>query len=284
MKACAIGSSIGGIAFAIVLAMGACHRAPSPDVPPVTSAHVDPNVPIASDGPKDAAAVPGATNVVDASVGSPATTHEESPKAAFHDSPYRVEDGACERVLIAVAKGSFTVANEKLDAGDVVVLMNPEPLEVKGGPGTGLVLEARIRIPTCVAKARPAPEKTLVRANAAQKLEWAGGKMSARLDVGAKVSPDLYLGRLEGTGAVAEHVHDKSWEILAAIEAAGTFTLDGKEQRLGPRQIVFVPPNTKHAWKPDPGSKLVGIQMYSPPGPEQRFISLAAAEKDGGKH
>ena len=107
--------------------------------------------------------------------------------------------------------------------------------------------------------------------------------MSARLDVGPKASPDLYLGRLEGTAAVAEHVHEKSWEVLAAIDAAGTFTLDGKEQRLGPRQVVFVPPNTKHAWKPDQGSKLVALQMYSPPGPEQRFIALAAAEKDAGK-
>lgn len=277
MKACAVGSSIGGIAMAIVLAMGACHSTPRPDVPPVTSAPANPNVPISSDGPRDASSP---TAVADATV---AATHDEPPKAAFHDTPYRIEDGACERVLVAVAKGSFTVANEKLDAGDVIVLMNPEPTEVKGGPGTGLVLEARVRIPSCVAKARPAPEKTVVRAGAAQKLEWAGGKMTARLDVGAKVSPDLYLGRLEGTAAVAEHVHEKSWEILAAIDAAATFILDGKEQRLGPRQIVFVPPNTKHALKPDPGSKLVGIQMYSPPGPEQRFVALAAAEKDAGK-
>lgn len=281
MKACAIGSSIGGLAFAVVLAMGACHGAPAPvDIPPVTSARANTDVPISSDGPKDAA-VPVAVAVPDANVSSPAT-HEE-PRAAFHDTPYRIEDGACERVLVAVAKGSFTIANEKLEAGDVVVLMNPEPTEVKGGEGTGLLLEARVRIPSCVVKTRPAPEKNVVRANAAQKLEWGGGKMSARIDVSAKVSPDLFLGRLEGTAPVAEHVHAGSWEILAAVEAAGTFTLDGKDQRLGPRQIMRVPPNTKHAWKPDPGSKLIGIQMYSPPGPEQRFVSLAAAEKDGGK-
>jgi mannose-6-phosphate isomerase-like protein (cupin superfamily) len=277
VKSCAIGSSIGGLALSVVLAIGACHGPPAHDpIPPVTSAHANADVPISSDGPKDAAASP----VADAS----SEAHAEQPRAAFHDTPYRIEDGACERVLVAVAKGSFTVANEKLEAGDVIALMNPEPTEVKGGPGTGLVLEARIRIPSCVVKTRPAPEKTLIRANAAQKLEWAGGKMNARLDVGPKVSPDLYLGRLEGTGAVGEHVHAGSWEVLAAIEAAGTFTLDGKDQRLGPRQVVMVPPNTKHAWKPDPGSKLVGIQLYSPPGPEQRFIALAAAEKaDAGK-
>lgn len=278
MKACAVGSSFGGLALAVVLAMGACHATPeAQSVPPVTSARANPDVPISSDGPKDAS---GGVAIVDAS-----TEHHsesEQPKAAFHDTPYRIEDGACERVLLAVAKGSFTVANEKLEAGDVIVFMNPTPTEVKTA-GAGLVLEARIRIPSCAVRERPAPERTVVRASAAQKLEWAGGKMNARLDVGSKVSPDLYLGRLEGTAPVAEHVHAGSWEVLAAIDAAGTFTLDGKDQRLGPRQVVFVPPNTKHAWKPDLGSKLVSIQIYSPPGPQQRFVALAAADKDAGK-
>lgn len=278
MKSCAVASSIGGLAFAVVLAMGACHQTPEADsIPPVTSARANADSPVMSDGPKEA---PVAQAVADA---APAVEPIEQPKAAFHDTAYRIEDGACERVLVAVAKGSFTIANEKLEVGDVVVFTNPEPTEVKTAAGSALVLEARVPIKSCVVKTRPAPEKTVVRANAAQKLEWAGGKMSARLDVGAKVSPDLYLGRLEGTGAVAEHVHAGSWEVLAAIEAGGTFTLDGKEQRLGPRQVVFVPPNTKHSWKPDAGSKLVALQMYSPPGPEQRFIALAAAEKDAGK-
>src|SRR5688572_27586095 len=108
--------------------MGACHGPPAHDpIPPVTSAHANADVPISSDGPKDASAAP--TSDVDAA--SP-QTHPEPPKAVFHDTPYRIEDGACERVLVAVAKGSFTVANEKLEAGDVVALMNPEPTEVKG--------------------------------------------------------------------------------------------------------------------------------------------------------
>jgi mannose-6-phosphate isomerase-like protein (cupin superfamily) len=279
VKACAIGGAIGGIPLAVVLAMGACHSTPAPaDIPPVTSAHANPDLPIASDGPKDASA----TTTTTTGDASPDVAQLEPPKAAFHDTPYKIEDGACERVLVAVAKGSFTIANEKLEPGDVIAFMHPEPTEVKTA-GQGLVLEARVPIRSCVVKTRPASDKTVIRANAAQKLEWAGGKMSARLDVGPKVSPDLYLGRLEGTGGVAEHVHAGSWEVLAAVDAAGTFTLDGKDQRLGARQVVFVPPNTKHSWRPDAGSKLVALQMYSPPGPEQRFIALAAADKDAGK-
>ena len=204
MRSCAVGSSIGGLAFAVVLAMGACHQTPEADsIPPVTSARANTESPVISDGPKDASV---ATAVVDASTSSV----PDPPKAAFHDTPYRIEDGPCERVLVAVAKGTYTIANEKLDAGDVIVFTNPQPTEVKSA-NPGLVLEARIGIPSCVVLSRPAAEKTVVRANAAAKLEWAGGKMSARLDVGVKVSPDLYLGRLEGTGAVAEHVHAGSW-------------------------------------------------------------------------
>ena len=45
---------------------------------------------------------------------------------------------------------------------------------------------------------------------------------------------------------------------------------------------VLIPAGAKHAWKPEPGSKLVAVQMYSPPGPEQRFVGLAAADKDAG--
>ena len=115
--------------------------------------------------------------------------------------------------------------------------------------------------------------------------------MRAYLNVGAKLSPNVYLGRLEGTAAVAEHEHTTSSETLIAIEGSGTFTVDGKDSRLGPRQIVHVPKGTKHAWKPDPGTKLVAIQLYEPPGPEQRFVGLAAASSlakdagaDSGKH
>jgi mannose-6-phosphate isomerase-like protein (cupin superfamily) len=106
--------------------------------------------------------------------------------------------------------------------------------------------------------------------------------MAARLDVASKVSPELYLGRLEGTAPVSEHMHASSWEILAAVEANGVFSLEGTEGRLAARQVVVVPPGAKHAWKPEPGSKLVAVQMYSPPGPEQRFVALAAADKDAG--
>ena len=151
-------------------------------------------------------------------------------------------------------------------------------------PAPARVVWADVAIPDCAVLSRPAVAKVVVRGAAAPKLEWAGGTMSARLDVTAgpkapSLAPELYLGRLEGTASVAEHDHPTSWEILAAVEANGTFVLDGTEGRLASRQIVMVPPGAKHAWRPEPGSKLVAIQMYSPPGPELRFGALAAADR-----
>src|SRR5581483_9235987 len=116
----------------------------------------------------------------------------------------------------------------------------------------------------------------VVHAKDAQPQVWANGGMKAFLDV---EGPNAYIGRLEGTGAVSEHVHETSWETLCAVEAKGTFTLAGAPQPLAAKTCVQVPPNTKHSWTPDAGSKLVAIQYYSPPGPEQRFKALAAAEK-----
>jgi len=131
----------------------------------------------------------------------------------------------------------------------------------------------------------------------APKFTWAKGAMSAELSShdtsfqtceAAAVASDgkphnfnaaVYLGRLSGTSAVAEHVHDGSWEVLFALEADGTMTLAGAPRHVGARDIIKVPPGVKHSWAPARGSKLVAVQAYAPPGPEQRFRTLAEAPK-----
>jgi len=212
----------------------------------------------------------------------PEIAKEPPVSARFVDAPAKIDDGLCVTTMLAVVKGSLSVAGESLAPGDVLVLKNADAGEVKGA---GLFVEARTKSAPCAVRDRdrPAQAKTVVRAKAAPKLAFAGGKMSARLDVDAKTSPDVYLGRLEGSAGVPEHDHASSWEILAAVDAAGTFTLGGEEHHLGPKQVVVVPPGTKHSWKPDTGSKLVAVQMYAPPGPEQRFVALAEAEKTDRK-
>jgi mannose-6-phosphate isomerase-like protein (cupin superfamily) len=186
----------------------------------------------------------------------------------------------CDDVFLAVARGRASALGEELEQGDVLFAVGSAAFEAKG---TGLAVVALWSHSPCPPVTAPPPlVKRVVRANAAPDLTFADGKMHARLDLGTDVSPNVYVGRLDGTAAVPEHTHPTSWEILCAVEAAGTFTLDGKPSRLAARGIVTVPPNTKHAWQPDEGSRLVAIQLYSPPGPEQRFRALAAAARDAG--
>lgn len=180
-----------------------------------------------------------------------------------------LEMAPCDRLLVHVVSGRLDVLGDALNAGDTLVVTSTTQVAIRG---PGLVVQARGRRANC----EPAASRGVIRSGAAERLTWAGGAMSAHLDVAADVSPELYLGRLEGTAPVAEHVHATSWEILCALEAQGTFTLAGKEQRLSGRSIVLVPPNTKHSWRPDPGTKLLGVQLYAPPGPEQRFKILAS--------
>ncbi|MDB4937320.1 MAG: hypothetical protein JWP87_4292 [Labilithrix sp.] len=293
MKACRTASlfAMGGVvAFFAAGAIGACREAATPEVPPLTTASPD-GAPVlgASTQARGSLSTDGAASLSpdDSGIGpSVLAAALESPvKARFVDAPAKIEAGVCRRALIAVVKGKVTVLNETLTPGDVLVVAHAaEPFDVAG---TGTLVSASTAVSDCAVLSKPSVVKTLVRAAAAPKLEWAGGTMTARLDVssgskGPPVSPELYLGRLEGTAGVAEHNHPASWEILAAVEANGTFLLDGTEGRLSSRQIVMIPPGAKHAWRPEPGSKLVAVQMYSPPGPEQRFVALAAADKDAG--
>jgi hypothetical protein len=191
-------------------------------------------------------------------------------EAAFVDAPAVVVPASpCARVFVAVASGELAAAGERLHEGDVLVFAHQAPVVLTG---SALTLVVR-RSVACGGEA----EKSLVRAGAAEELTWAAGQMHAHLDVGKELSPELYFGRLAGTASVAEHAHEGAWELLAAVEASGTFTVDGVPHRLGARQILAIAPGTKHAWQADPGTRLVALQMYDPPGPEQRFVGLAKA-------
>lgn len=217
------------------------------------------------------------------------TSEAEPVQAAFVDLtqvPTKLLLGTCEMLVVRPAIGSASVLGETLAAGDVLLVQGEGSLEVTG---QGLAVLVAVRERPCDPSA--AVTKKLVRASVAPELVWSTSAsagaltMRAHLDVEKETTPYAYFGRLEGTAPVAEHVHPGTWEIICSIEAAGTFTLAGESRRIGPRSIVSVPPDTKHSWKPDPGTRLVAFQIYDPPGPEQRFKSLAAStlhEGDAG--
>jgi quercetin dioxygenase-like cupin family protein len=187
----------------------------------------------------------------------------------------------CDVFFVAIARGAVTVAGQSLSKGDVLRASFPSDVEMTGS-GLAVIITS---IHEC-AKDSPAPGAALhiARSGDAKELTWAGGAMHARLDLEKDVSPDVYVGRLEGTAPVAEHDHATSWEILCALEGSGIFTLDGVATHLVAPTVVAVPPGRKHAWQPDAGTKLVAVQVYAPPGPEQRFKALAAGAPKSAPH
>jgi quercetin dioxygenase-like cupin family protein len=74
---------------------------------------------------------------------------------------------------------------------------------------------------------------------------------------------------------VAEHVHEKEWECLAVLTGEGEVIIAGTPKSMSPGSIACIPPNTKHAWLPRGKDPLYALQVYTPPGPEQRFKKLA---------
>lgn len=279
MRACRTASIAAFGALFVGGSIGACREAPRAEVPAVTTARPSPSDPVLSGPASDASLATAPPAPIEAGA-APIPAQEPPVQAAVVDLPAKVDLADCAEAVVAVVSGTATAHGETLKAGDVLVARYADPFEVKG---SGTVVTAVAKDPSeACSKKKPPLAKTVVRVASTPEITWAKGAMHARLQVGEKEKSLFYLGRLEGTSPVAEHVHKGTWEILAAIDAAGTFVLDGKESRLAPRQVVVVPPDTKHEWRPDPGSKLVAVQIYSPPGPEQRFVALAAAEKDAG--
>jgi hypothetical protein len=203
----------------------------------------------------------------------------QPPTAAFVDAPAAAKTfDPCQKIVVAATKGKTTALGETLSPGDLLVVTWPTSIAL-GGNGTAVV--AATPPGGCAIRDLPATVKRIVRATDNPEIVWAGGAMKAHLDVEKDVLADLYVGRLEGTAPVPEHAHPGTWEVLCAIEASGTLTLAGEDKKIVSQTCTVVPPDTKHAWKPDPGSKLVAVQLYSPPGPEQRFKKLAADAASG---
>jgi mannose-6-phosphate isomerase-like protein (cupin superfamily) len=211
--------------------------------------------------------------------------------ASFLDvgkDPKRIEHVACETRAVIVMQGkvsarSFVPQDKPLDdtlvAGDVMLTQGQGRYELVGD---GIAVFAIVQPPACEPNQFAGLTKKVIRGKDVPALTLANGGLKVHLDVEGANAAVAYMGRLEGTAAVPEHVHETSWEVLCAVEAQGTLTLAGAARRVTSRSCTRVPPNTKHAWKPDDGTKLVAIQFYTPPGPEQRFKALASAASEGG--
>jgi mannose-6-phosphate isomerase-like protein (cupin superfamily) len=83
------------------------------------------------------------------------------------------------------------------------------------------------------------------------------------------------------SAAVPQNVHEREWEILAILSGDGTLvrTVGGREDDtpIAPGTFASIAPGVPHAYRPAGKSPLVAVQLFSPPGPEQRFKKLASS-------
>jgi mannose-6-phosphate isomerase-like protein (cupin superfamily) len=125
---------------------------------------------------------------------------------------------------------------------------------------------------------RPAPV-TSVELDKQPDVAWGGGAYHARMGF---EDGSAYVGALMASknAPVRPHTHDHEWEILAVLSGEGSLvkTVDGQDQvtPVAPGTFSAIPPGVQHAYRPAGTSPLVAVQMYLPPGPEQRFKKLAA--------
>jgi len=127
-------------------------------------------------------------------------------------------------------------------------------------------------------KKRPGPLSHVALAGA-KDLSWGAGAFHARIAFGgeAPIPGSLEVLLSAAKADIKEHDHP-AWEHIAVLDGRGRMKLAGKEHPVEPGVVFDIPPGEKHAFEAgDRG--LVVVQMYTPSGPEQRFIKLAEGEK-----
>ena len=116
-------------------------------------------------------------------------------------------------------------------------------------------------------------------------LAWGDNAYHARIGFDNSNNPAaaIDLLRFSADAGVAEHTHDRAWEILALLEGEGALVRypasgeDRVEARAG--AVITIPAGTRHAYKPSGKAPLLALQVYAPPGAEQRFKTMASPAK-----
>ncbi|NUO48979.1 MAG: cupin domain-containing protein [Polyangiaceae bacterium] len=152
------------------------------------------------------------------------------------------------------------------------------------------VLLAVVDLPEDMRSKKPAPFDSRASSftlRGGTNLSWADGAMGARIAVEQDpilqrtVASVTFLG-IGSPKGVAEHVHENEWEMLAILSGAGTMTVgkgaEAKKVDVRPGSLVAIPKGTPHAFAPSE-LPVTAIQLYVPPGPEQRFRKLAEGTK-----
>jgi mannose-6-phosphate isomerase-like protein (cupin superfamily) len=156
-------------------------------------------------------------------------------------------------------------------------------LVVAAGSALGAHLDQRDRPgapPSWAWKTRKKPVDTFSFAERPD-LAWGAGAYHARIGWEGDEKPAAVIDVLlfSKDAGVAEHVHEHEWEALALLDGDGALVrgTGPAEERLEAHagSIVTIPAGVRHTWKPSGKAPLLALQVYAPPGPEQRFRKLA---------
>lgn len=186
-------------------------------------------------------------------------------------------------VLTAPATVVIGKVRTPLVAGDVVVVPRGASLELvaSGGaaiaatvaliPGDALGVARAGALPELLPSQVPAkpPTARVVAAASARRYPRTGGATTLLIEQGP-----ASLGVLEAdAGAVVPpHVHAKETEVLYLLAGGGTMTIAGVAIAVEPTAVIQIPPGVEHSFTATAATR--ALQLYSPPGPEQRFKSM----------
>lgn len=239
--------------------------------------------PVASQVDKWPSLPPGAGLLVQPLVSSPEASMSLlaiAPKsAATHD---RAISG---QFVVYVLEGTVAVnvAKEKpLGAGDVALFTADGTNRLSNtGKKTAqlLVVELPGAMPLDFERAEAgdtaeaASPPTIVRASAAKKLPIAEGRGSARMLLEGDAAYPAYVGvlRAEAGLAVPLHQHGAELELLFVLQGEGDLTLLGQTGRVTAGSAILIPKGEPHAFVHRGKKPFEAVQIYTPPGPEQRF-------------
>jgi quercetin dioxygenase-like cupin family protein len=114
----------------------------------------------------------------------------------------------------------------------------------------------------------------------APKLAWSKGTNAARVTFGGKdggTGASLSLLQVSGRAELPETAHPAEWEHIAILRGSGELLLGNAKYPVTPGAIFHVPRGALHGWKGG-GEDLVALTIFSPGGPEQRYVEAASKE------
>ena len=129
-------------------------------------------------------------------------------------------------------------------------------------------------------EAMPKRDVEVINLNESEQLDWAGGKAHARLgfDAGRASFGLLYS---DANVGVPRHAHAESTEVVGLLSGDGTMGIGDEKRPVASGDVFHMPTGVdRHDYAPSGTTTLFAVQLYVPPGPEQRFKELA---KEGGR-